>query len=240
MPSNFELKQKARQAIYKAVPNACIVSLVFFILSWVLNYLDQQISGAQVILDTEEYLAGNLASAMTVKPPQYTVIGVILSIAIYFVVIILHYGFSFYTLDITRGKKAGVMNLLDGFAVWWKAILLNLLMMLFVMLWSLLLIVPGIIALFRYSMAVFLLRDHPDWSPMQCIRESSRLMKGQKGRLFSLHLSFLGWYILTLIPATSVYVNPYVGCAKAEFYDRLIGYSETDPVASEDKKPWEY
>ena len=84
---------------------------------------------------------------------------------------------------------------------------------LFVFLWSLLLIVPGIIAAYRYRMAPFLLLTHPEYGIMDCIRESKSRMAGYKMAFFLLDLSFLGWELLTLVPilgwAVSVWVKPY-------------------------------
>ena len=86
-------------------------------------------------------------------------------------------------------------------------------------------------------LAIYLLLDHPDWRVGQCIRESKRLMKGHKGEIFMLDLSFFGWYLLTAIPVVQIYVTPYVQLARAEFYNRLVGCST---AAEEEKAPWEY
>ena len=71
-----------------------------------------------------------------------------------------------------------------------------LLMMVKILAWSLLLVVPGIIAAIRYSMSFFVLADHPDWKVTECIEESKRLMNGNKGKFFCLMLSFIGWFLL--------------------------------------------
>ena len=63
-------------------------------------------------------------------------------------------------------------------------------------LWSLLLIIPGIIKAFSYYMAFFIKLDNPEMSANRCIAESVRMMDGNKARLFILLLSFIGWYIL--------------------------------------------
>lgn len=78
----------------------------------------------------------------------------------------------------------------------------------FIFLWSLLLIIPGIIAAYRYRMALYLLLDNPNMSVYQCIRESKRMMVGHKAELFVLDLSFLGWYILSAVPFVSIWVTP--------------------------------
>ena len=70
-----------------------------------------------------------------------------------------------------------------------------------IMLWSLLLVVPGVIAAYRYSQAFYILADDPRKSPHQCIEESKQMTMGNKMALFLLDLSFIGWIILAQIPA---------------------------------------
>ena len=92
-----------------------------------------------------------------------------------------------------------------------------------VFLWSLLLVIPGIIAAYRYSMAVYIMLDDPSKSPMQCIRESKEMTRGYKGQLFVLDLSFIGWAILSIIPFVAIYTEPYIATTKANFYRALRG-----------------
>ncbi len=69
-----------------------------------------------------------------------------------------------------------------------------------ILLWALLLVIPGIVAAYRYSMAPMLLIDRPDLSPTECIEESKRIMLGNKARLFWSQFSLIGWAILASIP----------------------------------------
>ena len=66
--------------------------------------------------------------------------------------------------------------------------------------WSLLLVVPGIIAAYRYAMADYILYRHPEMGVMEVLRESKERMQGRKGRLFCLQISFIGWMLLTMAP----------------------------------------
>ena len=94
---------------------------------------------------------------------------------------------------------------------------------LYVALWSLLLVVPGIVAAYRYRQALYLLLDHPEKSAWQCLRESSALMSGHKWELFVLDLSFLGWALLSAMFApVSIWLDPYRAITNAGFYNRLI------------------
>jgi uncharacterized membrane protein len=136
-------------------------------------------------------------------------------------------GFTLFLLNTIRNRQPCFGNLLDAFGFWWKVIVLNLLQSLLVGLWSLLLIVPGVIAYYRYSQAIYILLDDPTKSPLQCLRESKELMRGHKGELFALDLSFLGWYLLRLLPmvgfASRIWSVPYIAATKALFYEQLLG-----------------
>ena len=133
----------------------------------------------------------------------------------------------------------------EGFSMLGKGILLYLMYSIRVLLWSLLFIVPGIIATFRYSQAFYLRIDHPEWSSSQCLAASSKLMKGNKMKYLGLGLSFIGWYILSMIPGGIVslfvssdmatliagiicsipvlFVDLYIMMSETVFYELLVG-----------------
>ncbi len=116
----------------------------------------------------------------------------------------LSYGLAMFLMTCFREKNVNYGLTLEGFGVFWKTLVLYLLYTIKVWLWSLLFVVPGIIATFRYAQCFYLQVDHPDWGASQCIRESSRLMRGNKWKLFCVQLSFIGWMILASIPVTIV------------------------------------
>ena len=105
-------------------------------------------------------------------------------------------GFVIFTLRTIDGSGASYWNLFDGFAMFFRIIWLYIAEGFFIFLWSLLFVFPGIIAMYRYRMAIYLLLEHPEMSVMDCIRESKRLMKGHKWELFVFDLSFIGWALL--------------------------------------------
>jgi len=124
---------------------------------------------------------------------------------------------------LVRKKKHDVKNFFDGFRLLEKTIPLSLLMYLFIILWSLLLIIPGIIAALRYSMSYYLLHDNPKLGAQDTIRKSKELMAGYKWKLFCLHLSFIGWYLLGILTLGIgwLWVASYHGTAVAIFYEEL-------------------
>lgn len=94
---------------------------------------------------------------------------------------------------------------------------------LYVFLWSLCFIVPGIIKALSYAMTPYILDDYPDIEQGEALKVSEEMMKGHKARLLRLHLSFLGWWILGLMSfgIGLLWVIPYRNVALAAFYDDL-------------------
>ena len=148
-----------------------------------------------------------------------------LDLALNLVTIIVGVGFTVFLFNHVRKTEPAYGNLLDGFGPYLRVAVLELVVGVFVALWSLLLVVPGIIALYRYRFAPYILLDHPEMSIMDCIRESKRMTKGYKSQLFTLDLSFLGWAILALIPyagyLVEVFLLPYFGITQILCYDQV-------------------
>ena len=120
-------------------------------------------------------------------------------------------GFQRTTLRISRGERVSTLDLAAGVRQPERFALLYLLEAFFVVLWSLLLIVPGVIALYRYRLASRLLLDHPKMSPLDALTESARLMRGHKRALFRLDLSFWLHYLLVLLLESGVRFAEYLG-----------------------------
>lgn len=117
---------------------------------------------------------------------------------------------------------------------YWHNLATMLLKKLFVFLWSLLLIIPGIIMTYAYEMTPYILNDHPELGAMDAIRRSKEMMKGHKWELFVFDLSFLGWFLLSIITfglADIFYVHPYYSSSHAAFYENLKAQAgEPTPV----------
>ena len=95
---------------------------------------------------------------------------------------------------------------------------------LYVFLWTLLLVIPGIVKAYQYMMIPYLLAENPEMTKEQAFAESKRMMSGQKWRAFVLDLSFIGWEILSLLTFGLVgifYVNPYRDSTHAALYEKL-------------------
>ena len=110
-------------------------------------------------------------------------------------------GLTLFFLAMFRRQIVGIGDVFLGFERYGKALGLFLFQGLFIVLWSLLFLVPGIIAAIRYSQAFFILADDPNKGIRQCMDESKMMMRGNKAKYFCLSLSFIGWGILASIPA---------------------------------------
>ena len=126
-------------------------------------------------------------------------------------------------LRMTEGQAPQVNEVFKGFDVFGKASWLMILIGIFTYLWTMLLIVPGIIKGLSYSMAMFVLAENPDMTAREALNESKRIMKGNVSKLFVLELSFLPWLLLTMITAgiAGIYVAPYMYTTLANFYKEI-------------------
>ena len=140
------------------------------------------------------------------------------------------------------------LNHIRGFNPEWKSLykegidnygsylVTGVLVNVFTFLWSLLFVVPGIIKSLAYSQANYVIHDNPRLKGKEAIEISKRMTNGFKGDLFSMYLSFIGWYILVGLTGgiRSIYVTPYVETTAAMYYENLKRYSiENGIVAPE-------
>lgn len=114
----------------------------------------------------------------------------------------LEFGVTSYSMKLARNEEVQFSCLFSGFNYLFKALGLMLLMMLFVFLWSLLFIIPGIVKAYGYSMAFYILVENPEMGVYECLKESTRITQGYKFDLFVLELSFLGWGLLGALALT--------------------------------------
>ena len=132
-------------------------------------------------------------------------------------------GLSIFSLTLSRGENAQLKQVFDGFYNFGNSLAVYLLILVFVLLWMLLLIIPGIIYAIAYSQSFYILADNPNIDPMQAIKESRFMMNGYKWKYFFLQLSFIGWAILCLftLGIGFLWLGPYIQITNAKFYDDL-------------------
>ena len=247
-----QVKLDARQSMRFHRPSVYLVTLVFLLIGYILTLLSSRIMHpgldtkaleneiveyfyAQYSPDMDEAETQRLMDTITLRTMESLMrqldvrpglIGYLLITAIYVMDLMISIGYIAFCLDSARNAESGFGTLFDAFGNFFRLLWLCILTGIFVFLWSLLLVVPGIIASYRYSMAIFIMLDDPDKSALQCIRESKEMTRGHKGQLFVLDLSFLGWVLLSMIPFVSIFTTPYITIAHANCYRALSGRPE--------------
>lgn len=132
-------------------------------------------------------------------------------------------GFCSFFLGIAQEGEARLELLFTGFKRFWTAFGAYFISTLFIFLWSLLLIVPGIIAIFRYAMVYFIVADDADCGALEAIRRSKEIMAGNKWKFFCLNWRFFWWAILCNLTLGIGYIwlVPYMQTTFAKFYEDI-------------------
>lgn len=131
-------------------------------------------------------------------------------------------GFMGFFLGVAQEAEARLELLFVGFQRFFKSFAVYFFYSLFILLWTLLFIIPGIIACFRYAMAFFIIADDEDCGPLEAIGRSKEMMRGNKWKLFCLYWRFLGWWLLATIFTLGLgylWLVPYVQTSLAKFYE---------------------
>lgn len=145
-------------------------------------------------------------------------------------------GYAKFNLDLVdRREELQIGTLFAYFKRWGTAVGANLLQALYVILWMLLFIIPGIIAAYSYAMTNYILAEHPELSAGEAIEESKEMMRGNRFRLFCLQLSFIGWDLLCILSLGIGYLwlTPYKQAATAAFYREVSGTERGIPATVE-------
>lgn len=177
-----------------------------------------------ILQNFEVFLEQNLPIILTFLG-VFATIGFISSLVFFCLGSIIGVGYQKFNLDLVDSKKPNIGTLFSYFKYWKNTILANLLTTVYVFLWSLLCVVPGIIAGFKYAMVPFILAENPELSANEAIERSKILMHGHKMELFVLKLSFIGWDLLCILTCGIGYIwlTPYINASIAEFYRSISG-----------------
>jgi len=132
-------------------------------------------------------------------------------------------GWSVFFLSFSRKQDAQIAQIFEGFNRFVNGLAAYLLMSLFILLWTLLFIIPGIVAYLSYSQAFFILAENPQLEGREALRRSKTLMKGNRLKLFFLFWRFFGWFLLGVasLGIGFLWIMPYLGTTLARFYDDL-------------------
>jgi uncharacterized membrane protein len=134
-------------------------------------------------------------------------------------------GLHVFSLAVVRSRETRVEQLFDGFSSFANGLVAYLLVVIFTMLWTLLLIVPGIIAGFSYSMTFFILADNDRTDGLEAIRKSKAMMKGNRWKLSLLLGRFTGWFLVGIftLGIGFLWIGPYIMVSLAQFYEDIRG-----------------
>lgn len=194
MDTNQGYKNRALANLDKAWAPAAIATLIFYVVTLAITY-------------SIEFGIGS----------EYSLLATLITLP-------LSYGILVLFLDFARGEKIENSKLFDGYKYGFQRIFTTgLLQLIYTVLWYLLLIIPGIIKSYSYSMTYYILKDNPELKNNAAIEKSMQMMDGHKMDLFLLHLSFIGWAILCLLTMGIgfIFLIPYMYTAQAHFYEDL-------------------
>ena len=155
------------------------------------------------------------------------IFAVITGIALFILGSIVEVGYMKFNLDLVDRQKEAEIGTMFGYFQFWKTTACaRLLKGVFVLLWSLLFIIPGIIAGYSYAMTSYILAENPELTASEAIEQSKQMMYGHRWRLFCLQFSFIGWEILSALLTFgigSLWITPYKQAATAAFYREISG-----------------
>lgn len=235
MIDNGMLRDRAKAVLASCQPSATLPTLLYMIAILLLEYLSNRITSIMLLdivpsTSWEEILSSWPYAAAQLVPDfggvsGKTFIAWLLSIAIAVFAQVFNVGYYSYCLKLSRGVQTKLGDLLDGFNHFTKIIGLYIVSAIFIYLWSLLFVVPGIVASYRYRQAYYILIENPDISVLEALRRSKAMMRGHKLELFFLDLSFIGWYILCVMTVNILFIwkMPYFEVTYANFYNLVSG-----------------
>ena len=228
-----ELKEKAK-ANFKANYWRCVAAA--FILAALIGGTGTA-SANSANNSTESASGSASSSAGTLDPKAIMIIlGIVISIVLIVILLAsipkifainpLNVGLhNFFLANSVSEGNAEITEVLVGFTPSYKRNVVTMLLKdLYVGLYCLLLIVPGIIKSYAYTLVPYILAEEPDLTSKEVLKKSEEMMDGHKMEYFKLMLSFFGWFLISIFTLGIValfYVNPWVDCTKAEYYRYL-------------------
>ena len=139
---------------------------------------------------------------------------------------ILLIGYYTILIEASINKKFNIEKIISGLNgdTLSTRIVLSVIKNIYIFLWSLLFIIPGIVKSYAYYLAEFIAMENPEMSASDCLRKSQELMDGHKKELFVLDLSFIGWHILCMFSfgIGYLFLAPYIAQTRIHYIDENI------------------
>ena len=181
----------------------------------------------QTIYSTGGGLNSGIAAWIIGSATFLIIVAILMAVVYYVLGSIIEVGYKQYNLDLVdRQKEPELASLFGYFAQWKTTAAARFLQGLYVFLWSLLFIIPGIVAGFSYAMTNYILAENPELTASEAIEQSKQMMYGHRWRLFCLQFSFIGWEILSALLTFGIgglWITPYKQAATAAFYREISG-----------------
>jgi len=220
MFDNYSVRLNAREKLRGNWWYAFLIALVYSLIAGAVNFSSNNNSVGNAGI--EPLIDFGAAAAL---------IGIVGFVATILLSGPMEFGFSYVWLSFNRGNPLEIGHLFYGFRgpVFGKAILLWFMRSLFILLWTLLFIIPGLIKSISYSMAYYIQIDNPEYGWNDCIKQSMDITSGFKLQLFVLSLSFIGWALLSILTLGFgfFFLIPYMQVSMADFYERIKNRSDT-------------
>lgn len=237
-PDRKEIKRQAREKIKGNIWNIwkpiIVVALVMAVVSTVISTLFfNEIDCTYQYQELIDWFGMDNSYFEGMTCTETSGLGSLLSFAMTYIEAVLGIGVIYYILKLVRGEEFQLKDIFKYFKEnLWLCVLTAILVSLFITLWSILLIIPGIIAGLAYSMWQYIIVDLKDddknVKAMDVIRKSKQMMNGHKWNMFVYGLSFILWYFLCIITfgLACIYVVPYVNAANALYYEEIKKINE--------------
>ena len=179
----------------------------------------------QTILSASEGLNSGLGALLAGIATYIAIVAIVLAVLFFVLGSVIAVGYARFNLQQVDGGTPSLDSLFAYFRNWKTTAVTRFLRTLYVLLWSLLFIIPGIIASYSYAMTDYILAEHPELTAGEAIERSKEMMAGNRFRLFCLQFSFIGWSILCVFTfgIGNLWLTPYKQAAAAAFYREVSG-----------------
>ena len=218
----LNIKAGAKNQVWTHFSFYILLTILWIALTWIGNMISNQNSVSVM----QSIAAGHQVNVTTGGSALAGVFSIVASM--------LQSGSQLTMIDIDRGTATldnpmqRTFKLFEKSQYFWGWLWISILTFIMVFLWTLLLVIPGIVKAYAYSQAFYIYRDALDKgqpiSALEAITQSRQLMDGSKGFLFIMDLSYIGWFILSALfmNIPDLFVMPYFYTAKAKFYNQLL------------------
>lgn len=224
--SSSTLKNRAKDKLRGNYWTAFAACIIITAINGALAGMGASATFSQVKPLVESFSSGSLPSGITANfNISVSPLASLSSLISFLVMAPLTVGLAKFFLILADKKETDISTLFSEFKNYLNTLVLSILTDLFTFLWSLLFIIPGIIAALGYAMAPYIIAEHPEIKAADALKMSKKMMKGNKGKLFLLDLSFIGWAFLCLLTLGIgfFFLPPYVHASKAEFFNEVSG-----------------